>query len=261
MAIYAVSDIHGYMNLFLKGLEEINFSDDDYLYVIGDAIDRGPDGIRLLRYIKEKDNMDLLIGNHEYLMLNSVSFRGLPFCTGSESTLWLDYNGGNITFEAYKELKERERKDLLEWLRSRILIKKLEIDGKTIILTHSNYKPEFEGIPYSELYIEDVWNIVWQSMFRREIQVRIDNIYKDYDATFVTGHVPVFRARDFWYKEGVPADEENVLAPLFAGNLIDIDGGCAAGTGLRAVNNGLLFLRLDDMKFFGVPMKKDTDMN
>ena len=37
MAIYAVSDIHGYFNLFKKGLEMIGFSDTDFLYVLGDA--------------------------------------------------------------------------------------------------------------------------------------------------------------------------------------------------------------------------------
>ena len=44
MAIYAVSDIHGYYDLFLKGLMEIGFSNQDYLWCLGDMIDRGPDG-------------------------------------------------------------------------------------------------------------------------------------------------------------------------------------------------------------------------
>ena len=45
MAIYVVSDIHGYGKLFEKLLETIDFSESDYLYVLGDAIDRGPDDL------------------------------------------------------------------------------------------------------------------------------------------------------------------------------------------------------------------------
>ncbi len=36
MAVYVVSDIHGYYDLFLKGLTEIGFSDQDYLWCLGD---------------------------------------------------------------------------------------------------------------------------------------------------------------------------------------------------------------------------------
>lgn len=43
MAIYAFSDLHGYYNLFLKGLSEIHFSEGDFLWCLGDMIDRGPD--------------------------------------------------------------------------------------------------------------------------------------------------------------------------------------------------------------------------
>ena len=72
MATYAISDLHGQYGIFEKLLEVIDFSDDDYMYVLGDAIDRGPDGIRILQRIMSSPNMDLLIINHEFLMLNSV---------------------------------------------------------------------------------------------------------------------------------------------------------------------------------------------
>ena len=77
-AVYAVSDLHGQYKTFTKGLKMIGFSDSDMLYVIGDAIDRGTDGIRILEYIKKHENMDLILGNHEFLMLNSVPMAGGP---------------------------------------------------------------------------------------------------------------------------------------------------------------------------------------
>ncbi len=76
MATYAISDLHGQYGIFEKLLEVIDFSDDDYMYVLGDAIDRGPDGIRILQKIMTSPNMDLLIGNHEFLMLNSMDLDG-----------------------------------------------------------------------------------------------------------------------------------------------------------------------------------------
>ena len=62
MATYAVSDLHGQYGIFDKLLERIGFSEDDFMYVLGDAIDRGPDGVRILQRIMNAPNMDLLIG-------------------------------------------------------------------------------------------------------------------------------------------------------------------------------------------------------
>ena len=42
MAVYAVSDLHGQYDAFLKGLEEIGFSDNDELIVIGDYAELKP---------------------------------------------------------------------------------------------------------------------------------------------------------------------------------------------------------------------------
>lgn len=94
MSVYAVSDIYGQLDIFLAGLKKIDLQADNQLYVIGDAIDRGPDGIRILQYIMEHPNIDLLIGNHELLMLNSVDPEGKKKCNGPDSDLWTYYNGG-----------------------------------------------------------------------------------------------------------------------------------------------------------------------
>lgn len=42
--IYAVGDIHGCYSQYKEILEKIRFSDEDTLYVLGDVLDRGPDG-------------------------------------------------------------------------------------------------------------------------------------------------------------------------------------------------------------------------
>ena len=46
--VYAVSDIHGCYDKYIDLLNEINFSPDDTLYVLGDVIDRRPDGFKIM---------------------------------------------------------------------------------------------------------------------------------------------------------------------------------------------------------------------
>ncbi len=249
MAVYAVSDLHGQYNTFISGLDKIGFGAGDELYVIGDAIDRGPDSIRILRFIMDHGNMDLLIGNHEFMMLNSVDPNGKDVCNGPDSDLWLYYNGGNKTFEEYSGIRQAVRKSVLSWLNHRYVIKIIIVGEKQFCLTHSFFKPEFENRMYFELGYDDVWNLVWPSVYR-DGDTRRPFIYGEYDYTFITGHVPVQRVRYDIYADD---DKANVLQPIEDRNMIDIDGGCASGYD-DWLNNGAIFLRLDDMQVFTVPL-------
>lgn len=252
MATYVVSDLHGQYGLFMKGLEKIGFSDSDELYVLGDAIDRGRAGIKILLYIKEHKNMDLILGNHEFMMLNSVNPEGKAQARGRDANLWLNHNGGIYTFAEYEIIDEKTRKSLLFWLNRRCLIRPIVVNGKKFCLTHSYYYPEFENKNYSEMTYDHVWNIVWYSMFRSDWETRMPNIYDKYDYTFIIGHVPVQAAR---YVDGMTELKEcNLLETYRKGNVIDIDGGCARGI-ISELNNGALFLRLDDMKEFAFPLE------
>ena len=252
MSTYAVSDIHGQLNTFKAGLEAIGFAPEDYLYVIGDAIDRGPDSVGLLEMIMGSPNMDLIMGNHEFMMLNSVNPEGRKVCDGEDAALWLYYNGGEATYKQYKRLLKSKRVSILNWLRHRYVMKTLEIGGKKFCLTHSYYKQGQENKEFDSMSYRDVWNIVWTSIYRDDIQTMGTNIYGDYEYTFITGHVPVQRVRRWFEAE----EDFNCLKAHENGNLIDIDGGCSIGY-QNELNNGLIFLRLDDMAQFPVPVKAE----
>ncbi len=63
-----VSDIHGDLFTFKRGLDEVGFNDNDYLFIIGDIHEKGDSGMNLktLRYVIElskKDNVYVLAGN------------------------------------------------------------------------------------------------------------------------------------------------------------------------------------------------------
>ena len=69
---YVMSDIHGNAARFYSVMKQISLQPEDTLYVLGDVIDRYPDGIRILRLLMRMPNVKLLLGNHEYMMLNAL---------------------------------------------------------------------------------------------------------------------------------------------------------------------------------------------
>lgn len=89
---YCMSDIHGEYDRFVEMLKLIQFTEDDYLFVIGDTIDRFRDGVRVLRHIMAEPNMFLIKGNHEKLLYDDIG----PVYNYQAKELWL-MNGGSRT--------------------------------------------------------------------------------------------------------------------------------------------------------------------
>ena len=69
---YVMSDLHGCYDKYAQMLEKICFGDGDTLYILGDVIDRGPDGIKILMDMMGRKNVIPIIGNHESLALSSL---------------------------------------------------------------------------------------------------------------------------------------------------------------------------------------------
>ena len=64
--IYVMSDMHGCFDKYQQMLCEISFSSRDTLYVLGDVIDRGADGVKILLDMSLRPNVFPLLGNHEF---------------------------------------------------------------------------------------------------------------------------------------------------------------------------------------------------
>jgi len=118
MRTYVVSDVHGHLADLRGGLRAAGLVDDtDHwvpddarLYVLGDLMDRGPDGIgavHFARALQEQapDRVHVLMGNHEALMLGQHLFPGTRF-----TDVWL-INGGH--FADQEGLTEED----VAWLR------------------------------------------------------------------------------------------------------------------------------------------------
>ena len=68
---YVISDLHGYPIEKLKTLfEKAGFCEDDFLYILGDVIDRNGDGgVGILQWLLSQSNVQLVLGNHEAMLL------------------------------------------------------------------------------------------------------------------------------------------------------------------------------------------------
>ena len=125
MAHYVMGDIHGEADRFHAMLKKIQFSEDDILILLGDVIDRGPDGITLLLEIMEMSNVIMLLGNHEYMMLQYLS----PDATDIEIRRW-NKNGNAPTLAAYLKQKGKVQQRMIAYLRSIPTHLDIEVAGK-----------------------------------------------------------------------------------------------------------------------------------
>lgn len=68
-----VGDIHGHYNEFKALLKKMKYNKKtDYLLVLGDFISKGPDSFKVLNFLID-NNIDCIIGNHEYDILNNYA--------------------------------------------------------------------------------------------------------------------------------------------------------------------------------------------
>ena len=147
--IYVTSDLHGCRpEQFLELLEQAAFSDKDFLYILGDVIDRGAYGAELLSWITQQPNVELLLGNHEDMLLNcaflfdAVSEEDLDALT-EDQLFWLRNwmrNGASPTVEGFRKLMREDPElvgGILEYLRESPLYVCLEAGGTEYVLVHS----------------------------------------------------------------------------------------------------------------------------
>lgn len=114
---YVISDVHGCFDQFAHLLAISGFCADDRLFVIGDAIDRGPQSVQMIRWLlNAPSNVIYMLGNHELIMLEDV--RDPSRIVLPQRTNW-GYNGGMETSSQMMSLlTEDERIDYFELCRT-----------------------------------------------------------------------------------------------------------------------------------------------
>lgn len=228
--IYLASDLHGYsLEKFKAILNKVGFSDEDFLYILGDVIDRGKDGVKILKWLMLQPNAQLILGNHEAMLLScdflfdEITEDSINKLNGSELSIYSTWvaNGGQPTIDALSATRSSEIDYILEYLREAPLYETLTVNGKDFILTHSGlgcFRKDKKLAEYSRA------DLLWT-------RPNLNQRYFD-DITVVFGHTPT-----------VYYGEENRGKAIVTDTWIDIDAGAALGL-------CPMLLRLDDMKEF-----------
>ena len=138
--IYVMSDIHGNLRRFRSVMAQIDLQPEDTLYVLGDVMDRYPDGVTILQTLMSMPNARLLLGNHEYMMLQVMDPKAARRLSLSEQRIALRRwfrNGGEVTKLAMEALPRKSREELIAYVRALPLFYEVEANGRTYRLIHA----------------------------------------------------------------------------------------------------------------------------
>ncbi|MBO5287187.1 MAG: fructose-bisphosphatase class III [Clostridia bacterium] len=226
--VYVTSDLHGIGVEKLKALlDSVEFSEKDFLFILGDVIDRGDHGIELIKYLMDKPNMELLLGNHEAMMLGcrflfeEINDESIDKLTGDKLSLfrvWLQ-NGAEPTIDALKKESRETVTDIYDYLLDCPLYDTASAGGKDFVLTHCGLGGFEKGKRLKDYESDE---LLWH---RPDINDKyFDNIIT------IFGHTPT---RHY-------GNEHNGKI-LKTATWIDIDVGVVYG-------NEPVLLRLDDLK-------------
>lgn len=189
--LYVMSDIHGEYERYLAMLEQIAFSQEDTLFVLGDVVDRGPEPIKVLQDMARRDNVYLLKGNHEAmasLVLHKLNVEITEENADShidaelmQAIIEWQENGGNTTMRKFRELSADEKLDLLDYMDDAPLYDVVDVGEKTFILLHSGLGNFREGKRLSQYTYDEL--ACMRPDFDRQY-------YADPSIYIVSGHTP-----------------------------------------------------------------------
>lgn len=231
---YVISDLHGYpLEKFKKLLEKADFSDDDFLYILGDVVDRNGDGgVEMLCWLLEQPNVQLILGNHEAMLLSCkfifdvITDESINAMCNEKIGVLGDYmfNGGEVTLKALSELRKTSPEtviDILDYLHDAPLYEAITVSENDFLLVHAGID-NFDRNKKISQYSSD--DFLWA-------RPRINDEYFD-DIITIFGHTPTMHYGTM-YKGKI----------IKTKTWINIDVG--AGFGQEPV-----LLRLDDFKEF-----------
>lgn len=133
MAIYAIGDVQGCLEPLKRLVDLIAFDPAcDRLWFVGDLVNRGPDSLGCLRFVRQLDAGAIaVLGNHDFHLLCVAA--------GVQKTRSRD------TLD--EVLRAPDREELLEWLRHRPL---MHVEGP-YAMVHAGLLPEWTVVQAREL--------------------------------------------------------------------------------------------------------------
>lgn len=273
MATYAIGDIQGCFAELTQLLEYLGFSPkSDRLWLVGDLVNRGPDSLAVLRFVRNLGERAVtVLGNHDLHMLMQSEGYGKG---SSEDTL-------HGVFSA------PDRDDLLSWLRALPLF---HLEGD-YAMVHAGLLPQWDvvqagalsdeasaaltGVDYRE-FLAHMWGsepTVWRDELTGWDRLRVVVNAMTRMRFCTPSGAMEFRAPGAkgpperppagclpWY--AVPGRRSancqivcghwSALGFRLEGNLLALDSGCLWGGRLTAV-------RLEDRRVFQLPCRRQVE--
>lgn len=191
--IYAMSDIHGHLDIFKTTLKNVDLNDkDNKLVLIGDYIDRGNKSCETLYFIKElsekfPNQIIVLLGNHEDMLLDDLDAM-FPMGEFSEIKKY-------VTDDEYKSILLKCKNESDELVKNMIIYKYLT---NLIKVKHRSLITWLKSLPYyyeteNQIFVhagideksEKNWKLTTpDEMFLWKYPPQTGNFYKD----IIAGH-------------------------------------------------------------------------
>lgn len=230
---YVISDIHGHFAQFQAMLNKIEFSSDDTLYVIGDAIDRGPDSFKVLEFIAKHDNIILIKGNHELFLQLYIE---------GNFNMRRNYArfGGEPVISELNKFSKNDLDRLHKYLAKLPLYVELQINDVDYVLTHSGFYADsmpvycVDKVTVDTVKSIEKWGKIAEYSYLTHSDLQDGPASVKFDKMLIVGHVPTVRIDD---DAGI----------YKCRRYIDIDNGVGVIPGAK-----LACLRLEDMQDFYV---------
>ncbi len=274
MSTYAIGDLQGCYLELQDLLDKVNFDrTNDQLWFLGDIVNRGPDSLKCLRFVKSLGtNAITVLGNHDLHLIAIANNVRKPH--------------RNDTVEEIIEAKDSL--ELLEWLKHQPLL--VSDPDLNITMIHAGLPPQWSLDQAKELAQETQsllrgkkFNDFIQNMYGDQPDIWSDTLRGNDRHRFIINAFTRIRYIDKNGKldikeNGVPGTQPNSLIPWYAiperktkkdkltfghwstvhlgnennfkqYNVYPLDTGCLWGGELTA-------MRLEDEKMFSVPSRQ-----
>ncbi|MGN1194255.1 MAG: metallophosphoesterase [Acutalibacteraceae bacterium] len=201
--IYVMSDIHGMYDKYKMMLEKLNLETEDALFVLGDIIDKGSDGIKILADMRYRANIYPVLGEHEYLAKKLLAlFEDADSKEECESLLndetkslydfWL-ISGGEPTLDGFLNLLGEDRESIIDYLGEFEAYEQVEAAGRSYVLVHAGING-FDAQKSLDDYSEqdfvskpsDLSKVYFKNSFLVSGHVPTQNLSKDGEARVIS---------------------------------------------------------------------------
>ena len=174
MATYAIGDIQGCYSALMKMLDLIDFDPGcDRLWLVGDIVNRGPQSLETLRFVKQAgDAVITVLGNHDLHLL--MVDAGIARCNTGDTIQSI--------------LNAPDRDELLHWLRHQRLF---YVEGD-YAMVHAGLLPD--------------WSVAKAAQLAREVETALRQDDYPYVFAQLYGNEP-----DYWCDDLTGAERLRVI--------------------------------------------------